>query len=193
MTTQRLSRKIIWVFPILALAAIIAISLATAGQINANNHSANHDISFNKGCVGPINVGDPNTCTYGVFNFVVVDTGPDTLTITSIVDVVHADPSDVSSGNILSSLTLNFTDGGNGISFCNGGQTLCTLPPGSTIQSDPFTFYSVDATDPSPLIDDAVLTWQDTCDSGAVNCPTGDQTSTTGSQVDILTTPVVLV
>src|SRR3989344_1339607 len=116
-------------------------TLVLSGKVYAQGL---HGIAFSKGCESPIAYGDPYTCTYSVAN--VVDTGDgagnkDTLTITSLVDVVHANPSDVSSGNILPSLTLNFAGG----ATCNVAQTVCTLPPGSSITSDPYTFYTTDS------------------------------------------------
>jgi hypothetical protein len=143
-----------------------------------------HGIGFVKGCVSPTSITQPYACSYAIFNN--SDTGneviADTLTITSLVDVVHADPSDVSSGNILPSLNLSFSGGAS----CNVGQTQCTLPPGSSISASPYSFYTVDSSDPNPLTDTATLTWQDTCSSGANNCPVGNQTSTAGSQSTIV-------
>src|SRR3989337_2451188 len=60
-----------------------------------------HGIGFSKGCVTPTMVGNPYTCTFSVQNSIPTDTAGDTLTFTSIVDVVHANPSDVSSGDII--------------------------------------------------------------------------------------------
>src|SRR3990170_8141480 len=71
-----------------------------------------HGIAFAKGCAGPTMVGNPYTCTFSVVNSDLTDTALDTLTFTSIVDVVHANPSNVSSGNILSSLTVAALSGG---------------------------------------------------------------------------------
>ena len=88
----------------------------------------------------------------------------------------------MSSGNILPSLTLNFAGG----ATCNVAQTVCTLPPGSSITSDPYTFYTTDSDDPTPLSDTATLAWQDTCDSGANNCPIGNQRATAGSQATLV-------
>ncbi len=136
-----------------------------------------HGLSFAKGCTVPTIVGETYKCHFLITNN--LDQGPDTLTITSLVDVVHAHPADVNSGNVLPTLTLGFLGGAS----CNGAQTLCTLPPGGSVYTTvPLAFYTTDASDPNPLKDDAVLMWQDTCSSGAKNCPTGDQTITTGSQ-----------
>lgn len=140
-----------------------------------------HGIGFVKGCQSPTDIGSPYLCTYAILN--TVDTGngagtSDTLTITSVVDVVHASPSDVASANLLPLLTLHLSGG----ATCNVGQTLCTLPPGSSITSDPYSFYTPDGNDPSPLTDTATLTWQDLCTSNADNCPATAQTSTSGSQ-----------
>jgi hypothetical protein len=139
-----------------------------------------HGISFLKGCNSPTIVGDPYICTFQVVNN--VDTAHDTLTITSLVDVVHSGTGDVSSGNVLPTATLVFSGG----SSCNVGQTLCTLPYGSSI-SLTISFYSVLPGDPNPLSDTATLTWQDTCDSGSPNCPIGDLHTEAGSQSEVQT------
>jgi hypothetical protein len=141
-----------------------------------------HGLSFAKGCLAPTIVGQQYRCNFLITNN--LDQGPDTLTVTSLVDVVHAHPADASSGNVLTTLSLGFLGGAS----CNGGQTVCTLPPGGSVYTTaPLAFYTTDATDPNPLEDDAVLTWQDSCSSGAKNCPSGDQTITTGSQSPLYT------
>jgi len=141
-----------------------------------------HGIGFLKGCVSPTSVGAKTSCTFTIRNN--VDTGPDTLTVTSLVDVVKAAGGDDSAGNILPSLTFTFSGG----SSCNAGQTLCTLPPGSSMASGPFLYHTVtssDVTSANPLVDQAQLTWQDTCDSSAPNCPVGNQTASTSSQTTL--------
>ena len=163
----------------LAVASVALFSFAASAQAQGV-----HGIGFAKGCDSPIAVGDPYECEYTINNN--VDTGDgvtgDTLTITSIVDVIAANPSDETSANLLPLLTLTLSGG----ATCNPGQTLCTLPPGASISSDPYSFYNVDADDPSPLDDTAELTWQDLCTSGANNCPIDDRTSQAGSQVTIV-------
>jgi hypothetical protein len=177
----RLPLQVALAFAISTAVALVAGSL-TSQWASAGNPNPLHGISFAKGCVVPTIVGDTYKCNFLITNN--VDQASDTLTITSLVDVVHANPSDVSSGNVLSTLDLGFLGGAS----CNGPQTQCTLPVGASIfTSSPLEFYTTDATDPNPLTDDAVLTWQDTCSSGAVNCPVGNQTITTGSQSPLYT------
>ncbi|MFB3077335.1 MAG: hypothetical protein ACE1Y4_04940, partial [Lysobacterales bacterium] len=47
MTTQRLSRKITWVFPIAALALIIALAMMTTGRAQADINPTGPDCSLN--------------------------------------------------------------------------------------------------------------------------------------------------
>lgn len=166
---------------LVALGAVaVTVSLLFLGQTPwASSTSSLHGITFLKGCDVPTNVGDPYTCDFLISN--TVDKAGDTLTITSLVDVVHASP-DVSSGNALLAATLTLAGGAS----CNGPQTLCTLPAGASI-STTLALYTVDGNDPNPLSDTATLIWQDGCTSGALNCPVGDLTSSTGSQSPLQT------
>jgi hypothetical protein len=140
-----------------------------------------HGIALAKACVSPTVVGNPYTCSYAVYNN--IDNAPDTLTVSSMIDVVHANPSDVSSGEILPLVTFHFSGGAS----CNPGQTLCTLPPGSSMTSDPYTFYTADGDDPNPLDDDVFIVWHDLCDSGALNCPGAPLHADTGSSSYLIT------
>ena len=70
-----------------------------------------HGIGFVKGCNSPTVVGQPYVCTFQAIN--TVDTQHDTLTITSVVDVVHAFGGDVTSANLLPTATLSLAGGGN--------------------------------------------------------------------------------
>src|SRR5262249_31220327 len=147
-----------------------------------------HGIGLFKGCSSPTTVLQKTQCNFTVTNTI----DPDQLTITSLTDVVHAAGGDDNAGNVLPLLTLSFSGGAS----CNVGQTVCTLPPGAKISTDPaaignsgaahpFVYHTVtgaDADNANPLTDSAKLTWQDKCTSGAVNCPIGDQSATTGSQ-----------
>src|SRR5436190_16058579 len=148
------------------------VPLATPG--NAQEPPPQHGIAFLKGCQSPRSVGQKTLCDFSIVNSI----DPDTLTITSIVDVVHSSPTDDSTGNILADLQFEFTGG----AHCNDTdpvptipRTVCTLPPGSSISTTtPFAFHTItgaDAANANPLVDEAQLTWQDTCDSQAPNCP----------------------
>lgn len=173
------------------LGMIVALPTAAQAQVPI------HGIGFSKGCAaGPLNVGDPNLCTFGVQNTAATDTALDTLTFKSLVDVVHSGSGDVNSGNILPQLQVGSIVGG---ATCNvsgtntgptaTGNTLCTVPTGSSITFLPFSHYNVAANDPNPLTDTALLTWDDLCTSGSGNCPTVDLITTTASQVPITVTP----
>src|SRR5262245_36189570 len=91
------------------LATALAVVIAAVGSTRLSSSPSasagsnpQHGIGFTKGCIAPTIVGDPYRCSFGVFNN--LPTEPDTLTFTSIVDVVHANPANVSSGNIIGSL-----------------------------------------------------------------------------------------
>jgi hypothetical protein len=169
------------------LAMAVAVPAPAQAQVEI------HGIGFSKGCGGPYAVGDAYECTFSVANTSVTDTALDTLTFSSIVDVVHSGLGDVPSGNILSQLAVGSITGG---ASCNAsgtntgagatGNTLCTVPTGSSITFLPFSHYNVAVTDPNPLTDTAQLTWQDLCTSGADNCPIGSLISTTASQATII-------
>lgn len=168
-----------------ALALVVGLAMVTGILAWSPRAQAAelHGISFLKGCNSPTIVGEPYICTFQAQN--TVDTAHDTLTITSVVDVVHAVGGDVTSPNLLPTATLTLAGG----ATCNVGQTLCTLPFGS---SATFTvsFYSVHPGDPNPLTDTATLTWQDTCSPGTPtpNCPLGQTLHTqAGSQSEVQT------
>ncbi len=170
----------------LALSSVLLGIVAAYGLLAAapwaSAASPFHGIGLAKGCTSPIVIGQLYTCDVLTINN--VDTGPDTLTITSIVDVVHAGAGDQTSGNLLPTLSLTFTGGAS----CAPGQTICTLPPGSSISTlTPYGFYFAQSTDPNPLTDTIHLTWQDLCTSLALNCPIGDQMATAGSSAVLVT------
>lgn len=177
-----LSNPIARLLFILGLASVATVVLLARSPWSASGVVAPvHGIGFAKGCNGPTDVGSQYTCHFVINNN--SDTAGDTLTITSIVDVVHATAGDVTSANLLPTATLGFTGGAS----CNGGQTLCTLPSGASITTDDIALYIVQAGDPNPLKDDATLTWQDLCDGPSTNCVTGDQTTTAKSQSAVQT------
>jgi hypothetical protein len=165
---------------LVALAMVVPIL-----SIGRSDAADLHGITFLKGCNSPTMVGDKTLCNFTIAN----SSDPDTLTITSIVDTVHASGGDDVSANILPSLVVSFTGGAG----CDAVQATCTLPKGSKIQtSSPFAFHTVtgaDFTNKNPLVDDADLTWQDTCDSHSPNCPVGDQHASTGSQTALQKRP----
>jgi hypothetical protein len=151
-----------------------------------------HGISLTKGCVSPTSIGQPYTCAYTIRN--AVDEAQDTLTIHSLVDVVHAAGGDASSGDVLSQLQLTigpFLPGfstppsctgpgltGNGTTIPWMGVTQCTLPFGSRINVGAFSHYTVKAADfnlAGHILSDSVnVGWHDLCDdpaqTGNTNC-----------------------
>lgn len=168
----------------LLVLVVLVATMGLAYPLSAVSPPAVHGISFLKGAISPVEVGDPYEAVYVISN--TVDTAQDTLTVSSLVDIVHAASGNVSSGNILSSLTWNFSGGAG---WGDVGHTFIVLPFGGSAISDPFSFYTVAEADfslPGHILPDtATIIWQDTCTSGAGNCPVGNQISTTGSQATV--------
>ena len=170
---------------------VVVAALLTFGLTGASAVDVQHGIGFTKGCASPTAIGQPYTCSFGVTN--ILDEAHDTLTINSLIDVVHASGGDVGSGtNILPSvrittLTLGGLQSG---ATCSGGSgdgslatpymgvTSCTLPFNSRLQVLPFSHYTVQPNDFNlaghNLRDDAFLTWHDLCNdpagTGNQNC-----------------------
>src|SRR4051794_36642867 len=82
-----------------------------------------HGVGLFKGCASPTDVLQKTQCNFTITNSI----DPDTLTITSLTDIVHAAAGDDNAGNILPQLQLSFSGGAS----CNTGNAVCTLPPGS--------------------------------------------------------------
>ena len=142
----------------LLLVAVGVLAVAGMGGGAAFAIDVQHGIVVTKGCVSPTQIGQPYRCTYAVSN--PNDDAHDTLTIDSLVDVVHSAGGDVSSGNVLSSVSMTvgaFAIGFNTPPTCTGpamtgdgsaatpwvGATKCTLPFGSRINVGQFSFYTV--------------------------------------------------
>jgi hypothetical protein len=155
----------------------IQLALATAQD------DVQHGISFTKGCTSPTSIGQPYSCSYTVRNN--IDDAGDTLTISGLVDTVHAQGGDSSSGNVFGSLSMTGTGGasctggtGNGTSGSPwNGATFCTLPFGSRINILSFSDYTVRAADftlPGHILaDSANLTWNDLCNGTLAGVPGG--------------------
>ncbi len=79
----------------LAATMLVALSISPGIALAADE---NHGIGLNKGCIGATRIGNPYRCSYAVTNN--IDEANDTLTITSLVDVINR-PGSPSSGNIL--------------------------------------------------------------------------------------------
>jgi len=125
-----------------------------------------HGISLQKNATSPVLVGTPYQAAYFIGNF---EPAQDTLHVTSLIDTVHASGGDVSSTNILSTLTWHFTNGAHFI-----GTNHLELPPNGTATSDPFSFYTTTANDfflaNHILKDDVGILWHDNCDSVTHTC-----------------------
>jgi len=145
-----------------------------------------HGIGFTKGCIAPTKVGDPYACAWTVRN--VLDQAEDTLTITQIIDTVHAG---APFGNQVNSAVLANAPvvvnnpalvtcaaaSGDGTTVPYLGVTSCTIKFGGRVDVGPFSFYTVHPTDlvgANPLTDDTTLVWHDLCDdpthTGNTNC-----------------------
>ena len=135
-----------------SLAATMLVALAISPGI-ALAQDVQHGIGFTKGCASPIKIGNPYTCAYTVRN--ILDEAEDTLTITSLIDVVHAAGGDVNSGNIIGAVRINVLGGatcaaasGNGtVGDPVPGVTSCTIPFNGRVAIQPFSHYTVQAAD----------------------------------------------
>jgi hypothetical protein len=155
-----------------------------------------HGIAFTKGCTSPTVVGDPYQCSYTVRN--ILDTAHDTLTIKGLVDTVHSSGGDVNSGNVIGAVQITVAGGATCVGGAGTGTiadpyvgvTSCTLPFGSRVNVLSYSFYTVVPADQflplAVLSDNAFITWQDLCDSGASNCPhPGDRQTGSGSSTAV--------
>src|SRR5580765_514463 len=185
---------------------VLSAALLTFGLTGASADDVQHGISFTKGCSSPTAIGSAYACSYSVQNN--VDDAHDTLTINGLVDTVHSAGGDVPSGNIFSSVKLDSCSTSVGpcvqtTATCSGGAitgtgtrvdpwmnaTLCTLPFGSRINVQSFSFYTAQAADFAlplhRLLDDASLAWADLCNdpagTGNTNCNADPPNAAAGS------------
>jgi hypothetical protein len=201
---------------LLALAGLLLAALAQAGPVGPPEAAAQvvptntpigpaHGMGFAKGCDSPVNVGDPYRCFFVLTN--TIDQAGDTITVTSITDVVNTAGGPVPSttlvpgGNILPLLpVVSYTPGAqcfagpgqtNPVPVGGTGATLCVTAPDAEIVFGRITLYTVTAADltlPGFLLTDlATATFQDLCNSGANNCPQGDATVQAGSSAHVNT------
>ena len=96
-------RRLCWVVGAGALAACL-VGLVGSALADLPPDPAQHGISLTKGCDSPTQIGQPYVCTYSFRN--VTDEAQDTLVVTGLTDIVHAQTGDVNSGNVLPSLRL---------------------------------------------------------------------------------------
>src|SRR5579871_5473516 len=94
------ARRTAWLGAALAAAALL---VASAG---ADTPTVSYGVSVSKGCNSPIPVGSKTQCFCIFGNDNPATTSNDTVTLGSVVDVVTTAGGPVSSGNILSSLSL---------------------------------------------------------------------------------------
>jgi hypothetical protein len=200
---------------LLALVLNGAVTSPDVSQVSAGGPTSTptpsgggaHGMGFAKGCVSPVNVGDPYSCFYFMTN--TLDQEGDTIHVTALSDVVHAAGGDVPSpgvvrpghvgGDILPVLTIASYAGGaqcyvgpglvGPVAVGGTGATLCVFPTDGEVSTGLHSFYMVVAADvaASPLDDDATITFQDICNSGSDNCPVGDNTTTAGSSANVNT------
>jgi uncharacterized repeat protein (TIGR01451 family) len=145
-------------------------------------------------------VGQPYVCSYAIQD---TDGFHDGITISDIDDVIQTAGGAVDSGNILSDLQLIYDPGisnPSAMPSCSGGTglgttaspyvdaTSCTIPWDAGIETNNYSFYTVQADDynlPSHQLDDSVtFTWQSLCSSpggSGISCPIGNQPAGTGS------------
>jgi hypothetical protein len=178
-----------------AVAALLVLGVGTASAQQF------HGIAFTKGCQPNTAIGQPLMCAFQILNL--VDGGQDTLQISNVTDVVNSAGGAVNSGNILGALQLVFSSptvsctGGSGAGTAGSpyvGATQCTLPFGTSIQTNSFSHYTVQAADIQlpghSLTDSATLGWNNTCTSPTVqNCTTGPQQASAGSATNVQQIP----
>ena len=141
-----------------------------------------HGITLTKSCNNTTPVGQPLECAYQITN---ADDNSESITVSSLTDVVHAAGGNASSGNILASLTWTPAGGAS----CSG--PTCTLPTkGASVTSALHSFYTVQAADftidpVGHLLDDTVsVSWSEpVCVNGG--CPVGPKTATTGASTTV--------
>ena len=139
---------------LVVLVALLTLGVSSASAVD----NVQHGIGFTKGCASPTTIGQPYTCSFGVQN--VLDEAHDTLTIHSLIDMVHASGGDVGTGtNILpavrittltatnppvqSGATCTAASGDGSLATPYTGVTSCTMPFGSRLQVLPFSHYTV--------------------------------------------------
>lgn len=169
---------------------LVLVAMAMSNPITPVGAQAvpTHGIGFAKGCDAPVNVGDPYNCGFLVANTPLLDQHGDTLTVTSLTDVVHAFDGDIPSGEILNTRTIAaYTDGAvcldaanNPIAVGGTGAVICILPTNSAVAFARAQLYIVregDLGGDGKIDDDAEIVFNDLCTSGASDCPIGPNTS----------------
>src|SRR5215212_7746373 len=187
------------------VAACAAATFGVVGAVAVDGNPVQHGLSVTKGCTSPLKIGEPYTCSFTIRN--VLDEAHDTMTVSGLVDTVHAAGGDVSSGDLFSSLKLVFVqDTAIAPPTCIGGTgagtaanpytsaTQCTLPFGSRLNVLSTALYTVQAADyalPNHILkDDVAVSRQDLCDDPAathnINCNPSPPPAAASSQALLL-------
>jgi hypothetical protein len=197
---------------LLALAGLLLAALAQAGPAGPPGAEAQvvptntpvgpaHGMGFAKGCDSPRNVGQTYQCFFVLTN--TIDQAGDTITVSSITDVVTTAGGPVASGNLLPLLPIVSYSGGaqcfagpgqtNPVPVGGTGATLCVTPPDAEVVFGRISLYTIVAADlalPGFLLTDlATATFTDLCNSvpRPDNCPVGSQTVQAGSSAHVNT------
>lgn len=187
MRSPKLPKVLVWTALAGFLTALVVqsiVPLSAVGPVAQAQAVPTHGIGFAKGCDSPVNVGDPYNCGFLIANTPLLDTHGDTLTVTSLTDVVHAFNGDIPSGELLNTrVVAGYTDGAvctdaanNPIPVGGTGATLCTLPTNSAVAFARAQLYVVQVGDlggDGKVDDDATIVFNDLCTSGAADCPVG--------------------
>ena len=154
-----------------------------------------HGITLLKNASSPVVVGNPYYAAYFIAN---ADSNGNTEHVTSLTDTVHASGGDVTSANLLDTLTWTFTGGGSSI-----GPSHMSLPPGATAESAPYSHYTTVTNDfflaNHKLPDQVTILWHNVCNndanSGCNNCDSteGQIAQTTGQATVTAPLPCVSV
>ena len=115
----------------MAAALLVAFSIGSGVALALD---VQHGIGFTKGCTSPTKIGDPYTCSYTVRN--ILDEAEDTLTISGLVDVVHAAERRCDSGNIIGAAQITTTTTPTGA--IPSGAT-CVAASGNGVFPTPYT------------------------------------------------------
>lgn len=197
MSIRHAWRRVLLVGALLATMIPVAVMTTTSGGAQA---IPTHGIGFAKGCDSPVTVGGPYNCGFLIANTPLLDVHGDTLTVTSLTDIVHAASGDIASGEILDTRVIAaYSDGA--MCFRDAAQTddvlvgetgaiICVLPTNSAVAFARDVLYTVQEGDlggDGRIDDDATIVFNDLCTSGAGDCPIGPNTNSAGASAPVST------
>ena len=197
MSIRHAWRRVLLVGALLATMIPVAVMTTTSGGAQA---IPTHGIGFAKGCDSPVTVGGPYNCGFLIANTPLLDVHGDTLTVTSLTDIVHAASGDIASGEILDTRVIAaYSDGA--MCFRDAAQTddvlvgetgaiICVLPTNSAVAFARDVLYTVQEGDlggDGRIDDDATIVYNDLCTSGAGDCPIGPNTNSAGASAPVST------